>query len=61
MAIWLCHQLTDLTYAEIGARFGGRSHTTVMHSFDYVNKLLAERTDRTLIDTIQGLRRKLEA
>ncbi len=61
VAIWLCHQLTDLTYAEIGARFGGRSHTTVMHSFDYVNKLLAERTDRTLIDTIQGLRRKLEA
>ena len=61
VAIWLCHQLTDLTYAEIGARFGGRSHTTVMHSFDYVNRLLADRTDRTLIDTVQSLRRKLES
>ncbi len=60
VAIWLCHQLTDLTYAEIGARFGGRSHTTVMHSFDYVNKLLSDRTDRALIDTIQNLHRKLE-
>ncbi len=61
VAIWLCHQLTDLTYAEIGARFGGRSHTTVMHSFRYVNTVLSERTDRNLYETIGQLRRKLEA
>lgn len=60
VAIWLCRQLTDHTYEEIGTRFGGRTHTTCLHSCDWVDSALKSRTDRALIETIHTLRRKLE-
>ena len=61
VAIWLCRLLTDHTYKEIGERFGGRTHTTCLHSCEWVDGVLRQRTDRYLIDTVTGLRRRLEA
>ena len=60
VAIWLCRQLTDLTYKEIGSRFGNRSHTTCLHSCEFVDNALQSRTDRTFIETVTTLRRRLE-
>lgn len=36
IAIYLCRRLTDLSLPNIGSLFGGREHTTVMHSCRWV-------------------------
>ncbi len=38
VAMWLAHELTDHTLAEIGKRFGGRTHATVTNSLKVVEK-----------------------
>lgn len=39
IAMYLCRELTDLSLPKIGAAFGGRDHTTVMHA----NKKITEQ------------------
>jgi DNA gyrase/topoisomerase IV subunit A len=39
VAIWLTRELTDNTLADIGKKFGGRSHATVKHSIAWVDDL----------------------
>lgn len=38
VAIYICRELTELSYPAIGREFGGRDHTTVMHSCDKVTE-----------------------
>ena len=40
IAIYLCREMTDLSTTNIGREFGGRDHTTVMHSCDKVGEQL---------------------
>jgi chromosomal replication initiator protein len=40
VAMYLCRELTSESFPEIGSRFGGRDHATVIHG---VNKITAER------------------
>jgi chromosomal replication initiator protein len=42
VAMYLCKRLTACSYPEIGREFGGKHHTTVMHSFDKIDKLTRE-------------------
>lgn len=37
IAMYLCRELTTLSYPEIGKFFGGRDHTTVMHSYEKIS------------------------
>ena len=37
IAIYLCREMTDMSTTNIGREFGGRDHTTVMHSCDKVS------------------------
>lgn len=53
VAIWLTRKLTDHTLADIGKKFGGRSHATVEHSIARVDK--AKREDRIFHDRVQTL------
>ena len=39
IAMYLCKQLTKHSYPAIGRAFGGKHHTTVMHSYAKVDSL----------------------
>jgi chromosomal replication initiator protein len=40
VAMYLCKQLTKHSYPEIGRAFGGKHHTTVIHSFEKIQSLM---------------------
>ena len=42
VAMFLCRELTTCSYPELGALFGGRDHSTVIHA----RKVVAERADK---------------
>ncbi len=44
VAMYLCRTVIDLTYNEIGAAFGGRNHSTVMHACERVKEALGSET-----------------
>jgi chromosomal replication initiator protein len=46
VAMYICKQLTKHSYPEIGRAFGGKHHTTVMHSVEKIESLVS--TDSTL-------------
>lgn len=41
IAMYLCKRLTKCSYPEIGRAFGGKHHTTVIHSFEKIQTLVA--------------------
>ena len=43
--MYLSRELTDLSLPKIGEEFGGRDHTTVMHSVDKIKKQLKTNKD----------------
>ena len=59
IAMYLCKQLTSRSLPEIGRRFGGRDHTTVMHGVRRIEELRVQ--DGQIAEDIELLRRALEA
>ncbi|MEM1428055.1 MAG: chromosomal replication initiator protein DnaA [Pseudomonadota bacterium] len=59
MAMYLAKKLTSRSLPEIGRRFGGRDHTTVMHAVKRVEELQAR--DTQIAEDLELLRRMLEA
>jgi chromosomal replication initiator protein len=59
VAMYLAKTLTNRSLPEIGRRFGGRDHTTVMHGVRRIEELKA--TDSQIADDVELLRRALEA
>ena len=59
IAMYLCKKLTTRSLPEIGRRFGGRDHTTVMHGVRRIEELMAQ--DAQIADDLELLRRALEA
>lgn len=58
IAMYLAKQLTPRSLPEIGRRFGGRDHTTVLHAVRKVEELLSG--DNVLAQEIELLKRMLE-
>ncbi|NSX53858.1 chromosomal replication initiator protein DnaA [Parasulfitobacter algicola] len=58
VAMYLCKQLTRRSLPEIGRRFGGRDHTTIMHGVRRIEELIT--TDSQIADDLELLRRALE-
>ena len=58
VAMYLSKQLTSRSLPEIGRRFGGRDHTTVMHAIRKVDEL--RTTDTAFAEDVDLLRRVLE-
>lgn len=53
VAMYLCKRLTNHSYPEIGREFGGKHHTTVMHSYEKIDTLVKQ--DNVFHNTISGL------
>ena len=43
VGMYVCRELTELSYPQIGKEFGGRDHTTVIHAYDKVSEHMKER------------------
>ena len=60
VAVWLARELTDSTLAQIGERFGGRTHATVKHSIKWVedrrhdDRLIHDKTSRMKEDLMSS-------
>jgi len=58
VAMYLAKQLTARSLPEIGRKFGGRDHTTVMHAVKKVDEL--RELDASFAEDVELLRRMLE-
>jgi chromosomal replication initiator protein len=58
IAMYLAKVVTLRSFPEIGRRFGGRDHTTVIHAVDKIANMML--TDRELAEEISILRGMLE-
>lgn len=53
ICIWLARELTDITLADIGQKFGNRTHATIKHSIAIIEK---KKKDRVFYDQLQKLK-----
>lgn len=54
VAIYLCRTTTDESFPKIGIQFGGRDHSTIMHSVDKIEKEIKNNGEfKIIIDTIK--------
>jgi chromosomal replication initiator protein len=58
VAMYLMREMTRCSFPDIGHRFGGRDHTTVMYAVKKIEKKLVE--DVSLRSTVEALRKKIE-
>jgi chromosomal replication initiator protein len=58
MAMYLMRELTNCSFPDIGQRFGGRDHTTVMYAVKKIGKNMTD--DVSLSGTVDALRKKIE-
>ena len=56
--MYLSKTLTLRSLPEIGRRFGGRDHTTVLHAVRKIEDLVGN--DASLADEIEALKRQLQ-
>lgn len=56
-AMYLCRELTGISLAEIGKRFGGRDHTTVIHAWEKISQSV--RMDPNALRTVEDLKYRL--
>jgi len=57
IAIWLCRDMTKSSYPDIGLKFGGKDHSTIIHSFKKIDKAIV--ADVKLSNIIDEIRRTL--
>ncbi|MEK7315494.1 MAG: chromosomal replication initiator protein DnaA [Candidatus Eisenbacteria bacterium] len=53
IGMYITRTITDLSLAEIGAKFGGRDHTTVMHACQKIDGLM--QNDKEIRKTVEEL------
>ena len=58
IAMYLCRELTDLSLPAIGAQFGNRDHTTVMHAERKIRSQIGE--SRRLYEQVADLTNKIK-
>jgi len=55
IAMFLSRKLTNASLLEIGDKFGGKDHSTVLHSIKKVEEKMSKETSfKEMIETLQG-------
>jgi len=57
VAMYLCRKLTDESFPKIGIEFGGKDHSTVMHSVEKIEKEM--QTNKELVNIIEKLKKEI--
>jgi chromosomal replication initiator protein len=57
IAMYLSRELTSHSLSEIGAAFGGKDHTTIIHAYEKIEDLLT--TDITLLSEVNSLKKQM--
>ena len=58
IAMYLCRELTDLSLPKIGAKFGGRDHSTVLHAVRKISEKIG--VDRALYTQVTELTNQIK-
>ena len=58
VAMYIARQLTSCSYPEIGEKFGGKDHSTIIHAIKKIEKKIEE--DLQLNSTVNALRQTME-
>ncbi len=58
IAMYLCREMTDLSLPKIGAKFGGRDHSTVLHAVRKISEKIG--VDRQLFDSVTELTNQIK-
>jgi chromosomal replication initiator protein len=57
--MYLARELTELSYPDIGAAFGGKDHSTVIYACRKIEKKLEQ--DHSLRNLVEGLKKDIRA
>jgi chromosomal replication initiator protein len=57
IAIYICRELTKASYPEIGEKFGGKDHSTIIHSVKKIEKQMAGDPD--FRGTVEDIKKRL--
>ena len=57
IAMYLCRELTDASFPEIGRQFGGKDHTTIIHACKQITK--AKEADTALTASLESLKSQI--
>jgi len=57
IAMYVCREHTGLSLPKIGAAFGGRDHTTVIHAVDKITGLI--QSDKVVFDEVSAITQQL--
>ena len=49
IAMYLCREVANMSFPQIGIDFGGRDHSTVMHAYNKIKKEVKEKSSTKLI------------
>lgn len=56
IAIWLCREMTKSSYPDIGLKFGGKDHSTIIHSYKKIDNAMANEPKLSkIIDEIKRI------
>ncbi len=56
IAMYLCREVANMSYPQIGVDFGGRDHSTVMHACKKIEKEVKEKSNTKLIvDSVKNI------
>ena len=57
MAIYLCREMTKASFPEIGEKFGGKDHSTVIYSVNKIGKLMEQESE--ILTAAEQIRKKM--
>lgn len=53
ISMYICRKMTDLSYPEIGSKFGGKDHSTIIHAIKKIDKKIEEDLHtKTLVEKL---------